>query len=154
VFRCNQSVFEIREYLKRVFVTELAGFYRVSTLGLGLKSSVRVLDLGSGKGGAARHLASTFGCHVTCYNLGKNQNSHNLKQAKADGIGHLVECRQGNFNAGLPAEWTASFDLVWSQEALCHAKDQLTLLTEIKRVLKPGGAAIFTDIMRTVRLLL
>lgn len=58
----------------------------------------------------------------------------------------------GNFNMGLPAEWTTSFDLVWSQEAFCHAKSQINLLKEIKRVLKPGGAAVFTDIMRMVRL--
>ena len=109
---------------------------------------VRVLDLGSGKGATARHLAGHFGCHVTCFNLGENQNAHCVAEARAAGVGHLVECVRGNFNAGLPADWTASFDIVWSQEALCHAQDQRAVLREVMRVLKPGGAAIFTDIMR------
>jgi SAM-dependent methyltransferase len=124
---------------------------RVSSLGLSLGSNVRALDLGSGKGAAARHLARTFGCHVTCFNLGENQNSYNLAEAAASGLQGLITCVRGNFNSGLPAAWTASFDLVWSQEALCHAKDQRKVLQEVMRVLKPGGAAIFTDIMRQVR---
>lgn len=110
-----------------------------------------MLDLGSGKGAAARHLAERFGCHVTCFNLGRNQNAHNVAEAAAAGLEHLVDTVLGNFNSGLPAEWTASFDVVWSQEALCHAKDQTQVLKEVNRVLKPGGVVIFTDIMRTVR---
>lgn len=124
---------------------------RSSSLGLGLGATTRVLDLGAGKGAAARHLAATFGCHVTCFNLGKNQNAHNLAEARAAGIEERISVTLGNFNHGLPAEWTASFDLVWSQEALCHANDQRKVLAEITRVLKPGGVAVFTDIMRTVR---
>jgi ubiquinone/menaquinone biosynthesis C-methylase UbiE len=124
---------------------------RASSLGLNFGVGTRVLDLGSGKGAAARHLASSFGCHVTCFNLGSNQNSHNLAEARAAGVDHLVECVLGNFNSGLPADWTATFDLVWSQESLCHANDQRKVLAEITRVLKPGGVAVFTDIMRTVR---
>jgi sarcosine/dimethylglycine N-methyltransferase len=89
---------------------------------------------------------------VTCFNLGENQNSYNLAEAAAAGLEDLISCVRGNFNFGLPAAWTASFDLVWSQEALCHAKDQNKVLREVMRVLKPGGAAIFTDIMRNVRL--
>ena len=116
-----------------------------------MQSGVRVLDLGSGKGAAARHLAEKYGCHVTCFNLGRNQNAHCLMEARAAGIEHLVDAVEGNFNNGLPAEWTASFDVVWSQEALCHAKNQRAVLAEVMRVLKPGGVVIFTDIMRPVR---
>ena len=47
------------------------------------ETPVRVLDLGSGKGGAARWLAKTYGCHVTCFNLGQKQNEFN-KAKKAD----------------------------------------------------------------------
>ena len=110
-----------------------------------------MLDLGSGKGAAARHLAERYGCHVTCFNLGRNQNAHNLMEARAAGLEDLVDAVAGNFNAGLPAEWTASFDVVWSQEALCHANKQRAVLAEVMRVLKPGGVIIFTDIMRPVR---
>ena len=68
---------------------------RVSSLGLSQGKNVRVLDLGAGKGGAARYLAATFGCHVTCYNLGENQNKHNLEKAKEEGLEGLIACRKG-----------------------------------------------------------
>jgi SAM-dependent methyltransferase len=136
---------------KRQSSRQTPGACSASSLGLDLGRQVRVLDLGAGKGAAARHLAKTFGCHVTCFNLGRNQNAHNAMEAAAGGVGGLIDCVLGNFNDGLPAEWTASFDVVWSQEALCHACSQRDVLGEICRVLKPGGAVVFTDIMRTVR---
>lgn len=114
----------------------------------GDNSTVYVLDLGSGKGGAARWLASKFGCHVTCFNLGERQNAFNLERAEAAGIGHLIECHLGSFNEALAIEWTDRFDMVWSQEAFCHCVDHSALLAEVQRVLKPGGTIVFSDIMQ------
>lgn len=113
-----------------------------------VNKDVRVLDLGSGKGGASRRLAKVYGCHVTCLNLGSRQNEFNKEKAIADGIGHLIEPVLGSFNEPLPVDWTDSFDLVWSQEAFCHAMDQAALISEIQRVLKPGGTMAFSDIMQ------
>lgn len=42
------------------------------------------------QGGTARFLAKTFGCHITCFNLGENQNKYNLQKAHEEGISHLV----------------------------------------------------------------
>jgi SAM-dependent methyltransferase len=113
-----------------------------------VNKDARVLDLGSGKGGAARLLAKRYGCHVTCLNLGSRQNEFNKIKAAAEGIGHLIEPVLGSFNEPLPADWTDSFDLVWSQEAFCHAMDHNALISEIQRVLKPGGTMVFSDIMQ------
>ena len=44
---------------------------------LKLNTDTKLLDLGSGYGGAARYLAKNFGCHVTCLNLSSNQNERN-----------------------------------------------------------------------------
>lgn len=107
-----------------------------------------MLDLGSGKGGAARWLATKFGCHVTCFNLGERQNALNLQRAEAAGIGHLIDSHLGSFNEPLPIEWTDRFDMVWSQEAFCHCVDHAALLGEVQRVLKPGGTIVFSDIMQ------
>lgn len=111
-------------------------------------SKMRVLDLGSGKGGTARFLAKTFGCHVTCFNLGENQNKYNLQKAHEEGISHLITVIKGSFNERLPDNWTHQYDLVWSQEALCHAANRIMLMAEVERVLKPGGTLVFSDIMK------
>lgn len=39
--------------------------------------------------------------------------------------------------------------MVWSQEAFCHAMDHSALMAEVQRVLKPGGTAVFSDIMQS-----
>jgi SAM-dependent methyltransferase len=110
--------------------------------------TVKVLDLGAGKGGAARWLAKTYRCHVTCFNLGAKQNEFNKAKATVDGIGELIDTHLGSFNEPLPMDWTDAFDLVWSQEAFCHCMDHGALMAEVQRVLKPGGTVVFSDIMQ------
>ncbi len=50
-----------------------------------------LLDLGAGYGGAARHLARTYGCHVTAINLIEEQNERNRRLNSEQGLSHLVE---------------------------------------------------------------
>ena len=91
-----------------------------------------VLDIGSGYGGAARRLVERFGCRVTCVNV-----------SEAD----RIEVLDGTFEA-LPVD-DASVDFVWSQDAILHAGDRRRVLTEVDRVLKPGGRFVFTDPMQS-----
>lgn len=107
----------------------------------------KVLDLGSGHGGISHELALRFGCKVVGVNISPEQNKMNLEEAEKLGVKDLVEVKLSNFNEGLPEDWTDSFTHVISCEVLCHAACKKSLFAELKRVLKPGGAFVFTDIM-------
>ncbi|MGF1605419.1 MAG: SAM-dependent methyltransferase [Rhodothalassiaceae bacterium] len=108
-----------------------------------LSSDSHVLDLGAGYGGAARYLAERFGCSVTCLNISETQNAHNRKLTEAAGLADKVTVLHGTFES-VPAD-DASFDVVWSQDALLHSSWRERALAEAARVLKPGGQLIFTD---------
>lgn len=113
---------------------------------LKLGPASRVLDLGAGYGGAARHLASEYGCRVTCLNLSETQNQRNREMTSSAGLGGLVEVVHGNFEH-LPFE-NQSFDCAWSQDAFLHSGARDRVLREVARVLSPGGTLVFTDPMQ------
>ncbi|RLU86875.1 SAM-dependent methyltransferase [Streptomyces griseocarneus] len=110
-----------------------------------LAPGASVLDLGSGYGGTARHLASRFGCRVVALNLSAAQNERHRRTNAERGLGEQIEVVTGSFHE-VPFE-DGTFDAVCSLEALCHSDDRAKALGEAVRVLKPGGALAFTDIM-------
>ena len=113
--------------------------------GAEITADTRVLDVGAGYGGAARYLARTFGCPVTCLNLSEVENERNRELNRAQGLDHLIKVVDGSFE-DLPFE-DNSYDLVWSQDAFLHSGDRSRVLEEAVRVLRPGGQMIFTDPM-------
>ena len=106
----------------------------------------QVLDLGSGYGGAARVLAGEYGAHVTCLNLSAVENERNRALTREAGLEDKITIVDGSFDS-VPFE-SGRFDLAWSQDAILHAPDRRAVLDEVARVLKPGGAFIFTDPMQ------
>ena len=111
-----------------------------------LGPEAKVLDLGAGYGGAARYLAKTFGCRVVALNLSEVENDRNREMTKAQGLDHLVEVVDGSFE-DIPFP-DASFDVVWSQDAILHSGERAKVMEEVARVLKPGGEFVFTDPMQ------
>jgi sarcosine/dimethylglycine N-methyltransferase len=111
-----------------------------------LGKNARVIDLGSGFGGAARYLAKRFGCHVTCLNISEVENARNRRANAAAGLDKLIDVRHGTFEE-IPAQ-DAKFDLAWSQDAILHSGDREQVIAEVARVLKPGGEFVFTDPMQ------
>ncbi|MBK0866693.1 MAG: methyltransferase domain-containing protein [Saccharopolyspora sp.] len=105
----------------------------------------RVLDIGAGYGGAARHLARTYGCKVACLNLSEVENRRNVEFNRAEGLDHLIEVKDGSFE-DIPFQDNA-FDVVWSQDAILHSGDRERVLEEATRVLSKGGSFVFTDPM-------
>ena len=114
---------------------------------LKLNSDTKLLDLGSGYGGAARYLTKKYGCQVTCLNLSETQNERNESLNKKNGLDHLITVMEGNFE-DIPFS-DNSFDVVWSQDAIVHSGNREQVLSEVNRVLMETGDFIFTDLMQT-----
>ncbi|WP_051110202.1 glycine/sarcosine N-methyltransferase [Saccharomonospora halophila] len=105
----------------------------------------KILDVGAGYGGAARYLAKTYGCRVTCLNLSEVENNRNRQFTEEQGLSHLIDVVDGSFE-DLPFE-DNEFDVVWSQDSFLHSGDRVRVLQEVVRVLKPSGEFVFTDPM-------
>lgn len=114
-------------------------------LPLDIGPETRILDLGAGYGGAARFLAKTYGCHVTALNLSEVENARNREMNRVQGVDHLIEVIDASFE-DVPLE-DASFDILWSQDAILHSGQREQVLEEVARLLKPGGRFVFTDPM-------
>ena len=104
-----------------------------------------VLDLGCGYGATARYLAANYGCRVTGTNISEKELELARNRSREAGLDELLSFEYGDFHR-LPYP-DDSYDVVWSQEAFLHAADKNAVLSECRRVLKPDGDLIFTDIL-------
>jgi sarcosine/dimethylglycine N-methyltransferase len=119
---------------------------RMAGLAGPLTPASRVIDLGAGYGGAMRYIARTFGAHCVALNLSEVENERDRALNQAGGLEGHIDVVEGDF-ASLDYS-DASFDLVWSQEALLHTDARDRVCAEAARVLKPGGRFVFTDPMQ------
>ena len=110
-------------------------------------AGARVLDLGAGYGGAGRAIAKRFGCRVDCLNLSEVQNARNREQTRLAGLDDRVRVVHASFE-DVP-EKDASYDVVWSQDAILHSGDRERVLREVARVANQGAHFVFTDPMQT-----
>ena len=111
-----------------------------------IKSDSKIIDLGAGYGGSARYLAEQTGCSVSCLNLSEIQNERNRKLTIEQGLQDKVTVLHGSCE-DIPCE-DNSQDIVWSQDAFLHSGKKHKVISEVARVLKPGGEVIFTDPMQ------
>ena len=109
----------------------------------GIDAASRVLDVGSGIGGPARHLAETFGCSVVGIDL--TAEYCRLAQALSERTGLAGKVSFQPANAlDLPFA-DGSFDVAWTQHVAMNIGDRPKLCGEMYRVLKPGGRIAFYD---------
>ena len=110
-----------------------------------LTPEMRVLDLGCGYGSTARYLAANFGCAVTGANISEKELELARSRAAEAGLDDRLSFEYGDFHH--LAYGDESYDVVWSQEAFLHAVDKNAVLSECRRVVRPGGSLVFTDIL-------
>jgi phosphoethanolamine N-methyltransferase len=119
--------------------------YLVSKLGPALKPGARVLDVGSGIGGAAFHLAKNFGARVTGIDLAPMMVAIGQERAREWNAPETVNFLIGDI---LTTEFPEPFDVIWSRDALMHIHDKPTLFRRLHDLLAPGGTLIVTDYAR------
>lgn len=106
----------------------------------------RVLDVASGKGASAIHLAQRFGCEVVGVDYSGESVRAATGAAEAAGVSQLVSFRQGD--AERLKDFHAEFDAVICECAFCTFPDKPTAASEFNRVLKPGGRVGLSDLTR------
>jgi cyclopropane fatty-acyl-phospholipid synthase-like methyltransferase len=111
---------------------------------LGLDPSSNVLEIGSGLGGCAVHLAATVGCHVTGLDMNEGGVRNANELARARGIESCARFRECDVSRGIPFD-VNDFDAIYSNDAICHIPNRLALLLDARRVMKPGGRLLYSD---------
>ena len=109
-----------------------------------------VLDVASGLGTSAIHLAQRFSCRVTGVDFSARNVERATETAATAGITALVSFQTGDAE-GLPFE-AASFDAVVCECAFCTFPDKPTAAAEMARVLRQGGAVGISDLTRNRKL--
>jgi SAM-dependent methyltransferase len=114
---------------------------------LELSPANRVLDIGSGLGGPARHFAETFGAHVTGIDLTQEYVDVANELTKRCGLADRAVFRQAS---ALDLPFTRnSFDRASLIHVGMNIADKATLFGEVRRVLEPGALFLVYDIMKT-----
>src|SRR3954452_15359698 len=119
--------------------------YLWSKLGDALRPGVRVLDVGSGIGGAAFHLAREYGAVVTGVDLSEEMVGIALERGRQAGVPKSVTFLLADI---LTVPFAAKFDVVWSRDALMHIPDKPRLFSRLHDLLEPGGHLVVTDYAR------
>ena len=112
-----------------------------------LKPGARVLDVGSGIGGAAFYLAKTFGVKVVGIDLAEEMVQLANENADKAGVGDSVTTILGDI---LTTEFSEPFDVIWSRDALMHIPDKTRLFKRLFDLMTPGGTLVITDYAKGV----
>ena len=113
---------------------------------LGLTAGMRLLDIGSGIGGAARYFAAEHGAEVVGIDLTDEYVQVASTLAAWVGLSKQVTFRHASALA-LPYE-AASFEAATMLHVGMNIPDKAALFAEAARVLAPGGQLGVYDIMR------
>jgi ubiquinone/menaquinone biosynthesis C-methylase UbiE len=111
---------------------------------LDLRLNSSVLEIGCGSGGYALHLAEKIGCRLVGLDINAAGVRNANQLALARGLVEQAHFEQCDVSKNLPFG-DKTFDAVFSNDVLCHVPARTEVLSEIFRVLKPGGRMVFSD---------
>jgi MPBQ/MSBQ methyltransferase len=103
-----------------------------------------LIDVGSGLGGPARYVASTYGCRVSGIDLTPEFVQTAITLTSRVGLSAKVDFRVGSA-LDLPFP-DASFDCAWSQNVAMNIADRPRYYAEMHRVLRSGGRLAIQDV--------
>ena len=104
----------------------------------------RLLDIGSGIGGPARYMAHRFGCRVTGIDLTAEFCDVARHLTRLLGLESRVDFETGDAVSMPFAD--ASFEGAYSMNVSMNIADKAGLYREIRRVLKPGGWLMLSEL--------
>ena len=106
-----------------------------------------VVDLGSGLGGPAKHLATRHNAQITCVEVDPSLVTASQKLISQWGLTDRISVIESSF-AHLPFD-DNSVDVIFSKEVIIHIINKQELFEELYRILKPGGTIIIMDWMKS-----
>lgn len=109
-----------------------------------IKSGDRVLEVGSGWGGCARHIAHATGAQVTAVELQGDYDKAARDLTRRTGLSEQITHINADFLVFDPGEGT--FDHAVSWLALFHIPRRADYLARIRAALRPGGALFAEDL--------
>jgi sarcosine/dimethylglycine N-methyltransferase len=115
-----------------------------------LRSGQRVFEVACGVGTTAIHLARTYGVFVRATNIAQAQLEEAAERVRAAGLADRVSFGFADYHDLGDAE--GLYDCWWCQEALLYATDRTRVFSEARRVVKPGGKIVFTDLTLSSKL--
>lgn len=112
---------------------------------LEIDAKAHVLDVACGSGGVATHLSRVTGCRVTGIDRSVAAIAAAATLASGRGIADRARFVAADGGSRLPFDDHA-FDAIMCIDAMHHLLDRLAVLREWRRVLRPGGKALFIDL--------
>jgi phosphoethanolamine N-methyltransferase len=107
----------------------------------------RVLDIGCGVGGLDRELVRLGDCHVTAVDVARPLVEIGRERIAAAGLSDRIDFRPIEPEQALPFA-DESFDIVFAKDAWLHIPDKRSFLSDVFRVLRPGGRIAAGDWMK------
>jgi phosphoethanolamine N-methyltransferase len=107
-----------------------------------LQKGARALDVGSGIGGAAFHLANEYGVEVTGVDLSPEMVAIAHERVPQSSGSPAVKFILGDI---LELPFEHRFDIVWSRDALMHLPDKPRLFSRLFDLTAADGRLVITD---------